>query len=108
MEVGQESVDDMEWAWWGDEEAGASGEFAREIGGLACGTLERPEGGGTNGDDAATAGFGGGDYIGGGLGDGEPFLVHGMFGEEFGFDGSEGTEADVQGDVGDIGTPVLK
>jgi len=119
MEIGDEAVEDAEAARRVEEDAGAAGFDGRQgreggrrfgIGDIApSGAVEAagdgfedPCGGGPDGDDAASLGFGVVDGLGGGCGEGEPFLVHAVVGDVVALDREEGAGADVEGEVGSL------
>jgi len=118
VKVGDQAVDDQEWLWGMQEDAGASGLHCGQWGWTIRGSVvgiapvkillsagdrfEDAGGGGADGDDASAAGAGGVDEIGGGLGQGEPFDVHLVVGEEVDLDREERAGADVEGEVGGL------
>ena len=98
VEVGEKGIDDAEAVAGGDKEAGVAGVW-RKIAARRC-AFQGAQGGGADGDNAATAGAAGGDGIYHVFADGEPFFVHDVLGEVFVAHRLEGARADVQGDFG--------
>lgn len=117
MEVGEQPVEHAEPTGWVQEDPGASGIDGGQrieasgnvrIGNFAphsaaeppCHGFQDPGGGGSDGDDAASGGFGavdGGGRLGG---EGESFLVHAVVGEAVGLHREEGACPDMQGEMG--------
>ena len=97
VEVGEEGVGDFEFERWVDEDAGAAGAGLPVC---ADGAFEDAEGGGADANNFSAAFFRGLDFLKCFGGNFVALFVHAMFFDRVGFDGREGSGADVEGDEG--------
>lgn len=99
MEIGEQGVNEFEFIAGGDEQFGCSG---GRLDGAGVGErFEGSYGGGSHGDEALFVCDGVVNDLSVGGVEGVVFGVHAMIFDVLGGDGSEGAQADVQGDAGD-------